>query len=74
MTKEVKKDVNACEDYFTLVVESYIISAAMTLFHMNKLDDNPHEDIVQHDVWTHDTSERQSTLDHLCQLIIDKYL
>ena len=34
-----KNDVAACEDFFLTVVEAHIISAAMELFEMAKMDD-----------------------------------
>ena len=74
MTKEVKKDVNACEDYFTLAVQCYILSAAIALFRMNTVDGNPDQDIVADDVWTKDHDERQLVLDCLCQKIVDNFV
>ncbi len=41
VVKKPKNDVNACEDFFLLVVESYIIAAAMEVFHMSSIEDHP---------------------------------
>ena len=42
VVKDVTKDEAACEEFFTLVVESHIVSAAMTIFNMKTVDDEPH--------------------------------
>ena len=36
-----EKDVNACEDFLLTTVQSHILSAAMTIFGMDSLDDQP---------------------------------
>ncbi len=43
--RNVKKDpsdnMTACEDFFLLVVEAHILTAAMTVFGMRSVDDQP---------------------------------
>ena len=41
VVKDVTKNEAACEEFFALVVESHIISAAMTIFNMKSIDDEP---------------------------------
>ena len=36
-----EKDVNACEDFLLTTVQSHIVSADMTIFGMDSLDDQP---------------------------------
>ena len=36
-----EKDVNACEDFLLTTVQSHFLSAAMTIFGMDSLDDQP---------------------------------
>ena len=35
------KDMNACEAFFLLVVESHVLAAAMMVFQMSSVDDQP---------------------------------
>ena len=41
VVSDVTKNVSACEEFFDLVVESHILSAAMTLFNMKSVDAEP---------------------------------
>ena len=42
VVKDVTKDVAECEEFFDLVVEAHIVSAAMTIFDMKSIDDQAH--------------------------------
>ena len=46
-----------CEDFFILVVECYVLTAAMTKIEMKSLHDTPSEDIVAANVWTLEKEE-----------------
>lgn len=39
--KDPSKAMDACEDFFTIVVEARIVSSVMVLFGMNTTDDKP---------------------------------
>ncbi len=39
--KKPMDKLDACEDFIVLVTEAHILSAAMTIFFMNSLDDRP---------------------------------
>ncbi len=39
--KKPMDNLDACEDFIVLVTEAHILSAAMTIFNMNSLDDRP---------------------------------
>lgn len=41
IVKDPTKDMNACEDFFTLVVEAHIVAAALATFKMSSVDDEP---------------------------------
>ena len=41
VAKKPKKDVAACEDFFELVVEAHIVTAAMKVFNMSSVNDTP---------------------------------
>ena len=45
------KDVNAFEDFFHLLVESHVLSAAMGFLGMESIDDEPAGDIFPPTVW-----------------------
>ena len=44
--KEPKEDFNACQDFFTLVVESHILCLAMNMFDMEDLRSVPNNDVL----------------------------
>ena len=46
-----KKDVNAHEDFFHLLVESHVLAAAMEFLGMENIDDVPPLDIFPPTVW-----------------------
>ncbi len=71
--KSVPKDnVNACEDFFCLLVTSHILVVAMELLGMESLDDEPNQEIVQPDVWMCDREERQSVLHTISSLMVSE--
>ena len=39
--KHPEADVHSCEDFLLTVIESHILSAAMTIYGMESLDDHP---------------------------------
>lgn len=39
VVKKVKKDMNACEDFFELTVTGYVIACAMELLSMSAVDE-----------------------------------
>ena len=41
MKKEPKDDFNACQDFFTLVVQCHILCAVMDMLNMASLNDVP---------------------------------
>ena len=41
MVEEASKDMNACEDFFLLVVESHITTATMSVCEMSSVEDKP---------------------------------
>ena len=46
MTKKVKSDVNAAEDFFELVVTGHIITSAMELLGMSSVDEVPSSQFI----------------------------
>jgi len=68
---DVTKDLTACEDFFILVVEGHILSAAMTMFKMENIDDNPPEEVFQS---TGKPSDQFDSIVCMCRKLIDKYV
>ena len=48
ITKSPSGNVTACEEFFLLVTEAHILSAAMTVFQMQSLDDVPKSTHFRH--------------------------
>ena len=71
--KRPKKDVNACEDFFVLVVTTHVLAAAMKLLQMDSLEAVLSSSLVPSDLWLQ-TSERQSGLRSVCRAVVDKFI
>ena len=68
---------DACEDYFALVTEALITSAAMKLLGMSSLNDTPSisEYLPQGDsTWTLPNHERNAILDKITNAIIESFI
>ncbi len=74
VTKSPKKDMNATEDFFELVVIGYTLAAVMSHLDMSSVNDRPLSSIVSPDIWMEDDSVRKSTLYAIAGQIIDKHV
>lgn len=72
--KDPTSDVAASEDFFLLVVEAHIVSAAMTLFGMASLDDDPCETYFPSGVSELDTLQRSKVIQMAVNDVIDKFV
>lgn len=74
VTKTVKSDMNACEDFFEVVVTGHIIASAMELLGMSSIDDVPSSTIIQspEEVWIKDDSERKAVIMEVATTIVDQ--
>ena len=71
--KRVKNDMNACEEFFELVVTGYVVASAMELLGMSSVDDVPSSTIQSpEDAWMKDDSERKSILMEVASLIVEQ--
>ena len=71
--KRVKNDMNACEEFFKLVVTGYVVASAMELLGMSSVDDVPSSTIQSpEDAWMKDDSERKSILMEVASLIVEQ--
>ena len=64
------KDVNAYEDFFLLILVCHILAAAMEVFAMDCLDDEPCTEILCPDVWMHEKEERREILHSIAGVIV----
>ena len=65
------------EDFILLVIECYVLVAAILKFGMKSLEDTPTEDIVthdiitvKHDVWMLENDERKQLFRQLLDLLL----
>ena len=49
--KDPSKDFNACEDFFTTVVQSLILCVCMQEFEMHSIKECPAQPVVSKDAW-----------------------
>ena len=76
MIKKVKKDMNACEDFFELTVTGYTITCAMELLGMSTVDEVPSSGVIKEpeEVWTKDNTERRSILMDVAKIIVEQHV
>ena len=53
----MKNNTNASEDFLHLVVNSYIVAAAMKLLKLADVEGTPDTELVWQDLWTCDKTE-----------------
>ena len=74
VTKQVKSDVNANEDFLELCVTGYILVAVMSFLGMTAIEDSPHSSIVSPDSWMEEDLLRSTTLMKIADAIVEKYV
>ena len=72
--KQPKKDFNAHHDFFNVVLTSHISAAALEMFGMDDLEDEPCEGLVPPYIDTMPKEEREEVLQYLVGLIVDSYI
>ena len=72
VTKKVKNDPTACEDFFLLVAESHILYAVMNVFEMNSLEGAPsNEQFTNFSNLSKD--EREKVFNNMIKSVIDRH-
>lgn len=74
VVSDVSKNVTACEEFFDLFVESHIVSAAMTLFNMKSIDDEPDSTHFPPGSVDLDSLQRGKLLLLTCDEIVSKFM
>lgn len=66
--------MNAHEDFFDVLLKSRILAAAMDIFGMENLDDDPCAEILPPSVWMFERAERKAILSTLGNLLVHQYV
>ena len=74
VTAKPKKDFNAHDDFFTLIVTGYVLGAAMEILGMENLEDDPCGPILPPEVWMHDKRDRADILKSVAGVMVNKYI
>lgn len=74
VVSEPKKDMNACEDFFVLVVEGHIVTAAMTVFDMSSEKDRPSKEVFPEESGSLNKEQRYEVLRLAVDKILDRYV
>ena len=69
-----KRDFNAHDDFFNLMVTTHILAAAMEILGMETTDDNPSEDLFPPDIDALPKTERKELLEHTVTVIVNSYV
>ena len=69
-----KSRFDECEDFFVLVIESYILVSAMTKFRIKSLEESPPNDIVPENVWLCSKEERKQMISDLSEEIVNSFV
>ena len=72
--KEPKKDFNAHHDFFNVVLTSHILAAAMEIFGMDSLEDEPCEGLIPKGIDKMSKVEKKEVLQYIVGLIVDSYI
>ena len=69
------KDFNACDDFFKLIISSYVTTAAMNLLGMDDTESEPSNgSLVREDDWLQDPDMRKDTLYAVARGVVTKYV
>ena len=74
MVKDPNKAMDACEDFFTIVVEAHIVSAVMVLFGMNTTDDKPTASFIPTDYFKLENKEQAHIMKTAAKKIVDTFV
>ena len=70
VVNDPKENVNACDDFFTLVVTCHFLVVVMRKLGMSDLDDTPTVGNFTADSWMMPDNDRRTALYQFCQEII----
>lgn len=70
----MKENVNAAEDFLSIITTSHILTAVMSYLKMSSLDDMPSTDIVNHNIWMEDDATRKEVLQDISSHVVDTHV
>lgn len=73
VVRDPKKNFNACNDFFCLVVTCHVIAAGMKVLGMEMLDSSPTEEILPHDTWMLTENQRKPVLKSICHRVVKEF-
>lgn len=74
VVKSPVKNFNACDDFFELVSDCFILTAALEVLGMKSLTDTPPEAVISNpgSVWMEEDKQRKQKLMTICESIVDR--
>ncbi len=72
VVSQPKRDLNACEDFFGLVLDSYVTSAVMEVLGITSLDEWPAD--ISENLWLEDETKRRGVMQSILSKLIDGFL
>jgi len=72
VVSDPSKDVNACEDFFVLIVTAHILVAAMDILGMNAMNDIPDETLIP--PTTTSKEEKAAVIQSVGKVLIQEYV
>ena len=74
MTTKPKNNFNTCDDFFQLVITSFIVTATMELLGMTSLTSSPSSEFFDPDtVMTKSRDEKRQILEGVCNKVVKKF-
>ena len=74
VVNDPSRNMNACEDFFTLIVEAHILAAAMSAFEMSSVDDIPVSVLFSNDCCSLNKDDRYTILQLEVTNVVEKYV
>lgn len=76
VSKKCKKDLNAHEDFFELVVEGHVVAAVMEYLKMDSISDLPSKQVIpdSDEMWMEDDIKRESVLMNVARSVASQHI
>ena len=69
-----KHNFNTCDDFLRLIINCFILTAAMKTLGMKELDNQPSSSHIPEDVKLKSAEERKTLLENICKKIVDDFI
>ena len=73
VVKNPKDNFNACDDYFRLVFQCHVITAALKVLDVETPASAPPEDLKPNNIASRSATERKEILQMFCHAIVDAF-